>query len=144
MNQRSTSTPSAPELSPVHHAAQVTALLVACFALVALPAFAFAGLPGLAAAGIAALVCALASSAAAVVASRLEAVGQPIGAALLATMLRMSLPLAFCIVVMLRPGPLAEAGLPLYLIGFYIVALAADTWLWVGRLQSSQTSSRES
>ena len=42
---------------------------------------------------------------------------------------RMGVPLAFCAMVTLNGGPLADAGLVYYLLATYLVMLAVDTWL---------------
>ncbi len=54
---------------------------------------------------------------------------------------RMGVPLAFCLVVYWRGGPLVEAGFVFYLLFFYMVSLAVETVLslppssalWPGR-----------
>jgi len=143
VNDPSTLTPGANDNSFVL-AARLVLPLALCYALVAVPVYWYQGLLGLAAAGVAALVCALGSAAAAIAASRLSATGQNVSATLLAMMLRMALPLAFCMIIYLQGGPLADAGLVLYLLVFYMVALAADTWQALGRVKSLATGSKES
>jgi hypothetical protein len=132
------------ETSSLLHAAHVVLPVAACYALVALPAWWFHGSIGVAAAGIAALICAIASGAAAVAASRLSAGGQPIAATLLAMLFRMALPLALGVIAAWQRGPLVDAGIMLYLVGFYMVALAADSWHAIGRLRSVVPGPRES
>ena len=126
------------------HAAHVLVPLALCFAVVAPTAYLYQGLTGVFAAGVAALVCAVASGGAAVAASRLSAGGQPIAGTLLAMILRMTLPLAFCVVLAVQRGPLVDAGIMLYLVGFYMVALAADSWHSIGRIRSAVPRPRES
>jgi hypothetical protein len=48
-------------------------------------------------------------------------------------LLRMGVPLAFCMIVHLRGGALAEAGLAVYVLAFYLASLAAGTALSLPR-----------
>ncbi len=59
-------------------------------------------------------------------------------------MLRMAPPLVFCLAIGLRRGPLTDAGAVFYVIGFYMVTLAVDTWLSVGRISLAWSSRRDS
>ena len=56
---------------------------------------------------------------------------------------RMAVPLGCALVIFWSRGPLFDAGLLVYLIGFYLVALAADTWLAVVRTGAAGEPSRE-
>jgi hypothetical protein len=141
VNQPSTSTAQTREFSSLVHAAQVAVPLSIAWASIAVPAYWLSGSMGLAAAGIAALLCAFASIGAGAVGGLLAASGQVVPATMLAMLLRMALPLVFVIVVCRQPGPLVEAGLVYYLIGFYLIALAADTRHAVGLIRSDSRSS---
>ncbi len=134
MNQRNTSTPETLEFSTLAHAAHVFAPLALCYVLLAGPTFFLSGSRGLVAAAVAALLCVFASVGASAAASLLAASGQVVAATMLAMSLRMALPLVFVVIVCRKPGPLVDAGLVYYLLGFYMVALLADTWHAVGRL----------
>jgi hypothetical protein len=128
----------------LRHASFVILTLACCWILAAPAIYLAQGLNGLAAAGAAALICVLASVAAAVVAGIAMRHGNPLASTLLPMAVRMALPLVVCLIVEYGDrGPLAENGLSLYLVGFYLVALAADTWLTIGRIQSPPTSSKE-
>lgn len=142
MNQRNTSTLESLDFNSLWHAAQVMVPLAVCYALVAGPVYWFSGYLGLAAAGIAALLCAFASVGASAAASLLASSGQVVAATMLAMSLRMALPLVFVVVVCRRPGPLVDAGLVYYVLGFYMVALLADTRHAVARISGSGTVSR--
>jgi hypothetical protein len=113
--------------------------------IVAAPiAYAFRGVAGATAVALAALVCALASSVAAVAGNLISKRGHVLAATLLPMLLRMALPLAFCTVVQFRRhGPLVDNGLALYVVGFYMLTLATDTWLSVGRPPIGVGLSRE-
>jgi hypothetical protein len=57
---------------------------------------------------------------------------------------RLLIPLAACMVVYLRGGPLAEAGFAVYLLGLYFVALAVGTLLDLTQHESKGLRSIES
>jgi hypothetical protein len=141
VNQPSTSTAQTREFSSLGHAAQVAVPLAVAWALIAVPVYWLSGPMGLAAAGIAALLCAFASIGAGAVAALLATSGQVVAATMLAMLLRMALPLVFVIIVCRQPGPLVDAGLVYYLIGFYLIALAADTRHAVGRIRTEIAAS---
>lgn len=141
---------SNPFFVTLRHALFVTLTLAGCWVLAAPAIYLAQGIDGLAAAGAAVLVCTLAAIAAAVVAGIAMRHGNPLASTLLPMGIRMALPLVVCLIVEYgdrnqpgTPGQLAEHGLSLYIVGFYLVALAIDTWLTVGRIQSPPTSSKE-
>ena len=53
--------------------------------------------------------------------------GQAVPMVLVATTVRMAIPLGAAIVVVLRGGPLSNAAFLIYLIVFYLVTLAVET-----------------
>lgn len=141
VNQRSDSTIEQQYFNSLLHAARVALPLGGAFAVLAGPVYWMAGAGGLIAAGVAAVACALSSVGAA--AAALPLAGNPFAATVLTMMLRMALPLVFLVVVVAsQPSPLLDAGLAFYLIGFYLVALAADTHYAVGRIQLGATASK--
>jgi hypothetical protein len=128
----------------LRHALYVTLTLVGSWVLAAPAVYLAQGINGLAAAGAAVLVCTFAAIAAAVVAGIAMRQGNPLASTLLPMGIRMALPLVVCLIVEYGDrSPLAEHGLSLYIVGFYLIALAVDTWLTVGRIQSPPTSSKE-
>jgi len=60
--------------------------------------------------------------------------GDALMSMLVGMMIRMSLPLAACVIVQLNGGALADAGFVFYVLGFYMVGLAVDTCLLVRQL----------
>ena len=66
----------------------------------------------------------------------------PIHAVMIAMLLRMVPPLALCAAVGLRRGPLTDAGMVFYMIGFYLVTLAVDTCLSVSRISPAVSPRR--
>ena len=58
---------------------------------------------------------------------------------LLGMLPRMGIPLGSCMIVALLGGPLAEAGFVFYIMAFYFVTLAVETFLVVGHLSSQPT-----
>lgn len=56
---------------------------------------------------------------------------------LLGMLPRMGIPLGACMIVMLQGGPLAQAGFVFYIMAFYFVTLALETFLVVGGLERS-------
>jgi ABC-type anion transport system duplicated permease subunit len=57
---------------------------------------------------------------------------------------RLAFPLAACIIVYLRGGPLVEAGFAVYLLGLYFVALAVGTLLDLSQHGSDRVQGMES
>jgi hypothetical protein len=140
VNGHDTSTSSDCLVSWVRHARAVALWMTASYLVVAPLVFALQGQDGLVAAGIAALVCAAATISAQFTAIWLAGAGQPFHATLIAMLLRMAPPLVFCMAIGFRRGPLTDAGAVFYVIGFYMVTLAVDTWLSVGRISLASLS----
>ncbi|MBI2824695.1 MAG: hypothetical protein HYX69_08420 [Planctomycetia bacterium] len=137
MNERSASIAPTRQLTWPLHAARVTFLLAALCAFATPAIFWLQGAIGLAAGGTAALTCIGASVLAFVASRRLAAAGQPVAATLLATTLRMALPLAMAVFLCVEGGLLFQAGAVIYLLGFYIAALVLDTWHAVAAVTTS-------
>jgi hypothetical protein len=136
--------PANPFLVTLRHASIVILILAGGWAFAAPAIYLAQGINGLAAAGAAALICVFASVAAAVVGAIALRRNNPLASTLLPMGIRMALPLVVCLIVEYGDrSPLAKHGLSLYLVGFYLLALAADTWLTIGRIQSPPTSSKE-
>jgi hypothetical protein len=115
----------------------VRSLLVLCGILVlAWPAFAAYGFwrdtwPGLLASLAALAIAGIAAGASLAVTVTSQRLGQPIGGILSGMVLRMLVPfLALLAVPSLGPSALAS-GVQEMLLGYYLVALAAETWLLV-------------
>jgi hypothetical protein len=111
-------------------------------ALVAPVAGVLDGVSGVAAAAVAAALC-LAGAGVALPASRVAS--GPNGAlvgVLLGTAARMAIPLGGGFVLQIRAEPLAEAGLLYYLLAFYPVTLALETWVSLPRTQAASRSNQ--
>jgi hypothetical protein len=117
--------------------------LAATLVLVAPAAYALQAAIGIAAAATAALVCLIASVMAALAGGIVSRRGHVLAATLLPMLVRMALPLTFCAAAQFWRGPLVESGLALYVVGFYVLTLAIDTWLSVGRPPIGTGASRE-
>jgi hypothetical protein len=142
VNGPETSTSQDCLVSWARQAGGVALVVAASFLLVTAPVAWLQGRAGLAAAGIAALVCAMSAISAQFTAIRLAGLGRPVQAALLAMLLRMAPPLVYCLAVGWRHGPEGGAGVVFYVIGFYMVVLAADTCLSVRRVPRITSSRR--
>ncbi|HVU90002.1 MAG TPA: hypothetical protein VHD36_21905 [Pirellulales bacterium] len=140
MNGHDSSTSNVCLASWARHAGGVALWLTAICLLAAPLIWFLQGSDGLVAAGIAALFCTLSAIGAQLIASLLAGPAYPVHATMLATMLRMAPPLFLCMLVGLRRGPLTEAGIVFYMIGFYLVTLAVDTWLSVSRISPAVSS----
>jgi hypothetical protein len=55
-------------------------------------------------------------------------------------LLRMVVPLSFCLVIATGRGPLAEAGCVYYILIFYLVTLAVDTVLSLPQEAADQSA----
>jgi hypothetical protein len=111
--------------------------IAAAYAVMAPLAFRFQGAPGLWAASVATGVCLFGALAALLAADVFSGPDHALTGALAAMLVRMGVPLAFCLVVYWHGGALAEAGAIIYLLVMYMLALAVETWLAVGRVGPS-------
>ena len=57
---------------------------------------------------------------------------------------RMALPLAVCMVAFVRGGTLVESGFVFYVLAFYLMTLAVDTWMATGRTVDAGPTSKDS
>jgi hypothetical protein len=103
-------------------------MLAAC-ALVAPVAAWHSGPAGMITAAVAATFCLLGAEAALVLARRFRGPESAWKGMLLGMLPRMGIPLVFGVICQLRGGMLAQAGLLVYLVVFYPVALWAETIL---------------
>jgi len=115
----------------------VGAALLLEYGLVAPIAYWHGGRWGLAGAAVAAGLCAAGAVAALLVAQLLEGFRIPFYGMLAGMLPRMGVPLAAGVFLQVRGGPLADAGLLVYLVVFYPVALGTETVVW---LRSSSAS----
>jgi hypothetical protein len=81
------------------------------------------------AAGVAATFCLLGGALALVAGDIVRGADRALHQMLIGTALRMAVPLGLCVSVYWRGGPLVDAGLAYYLIGFYLVMLTLETVL---------------
>jgi hypothetical protein len=109
--------------------AVLSVVVLIAYALTAPAAVRLDGSLGLAAAAVAAGLCLLGAAAALAIADRLRRSGEILAALWLGTALRIGVPFVAGMAIHLRGGPLAQAGLLWYLLGFYLVALATGTIL---------------
>jgi hypothetical protein len=115
-------------------------LTVVCLVLAPL-VWALQGSIGLVAIVTAAFICGASSVGAQLIAVLLVG-SSPVHSVMIAMLLRMVPPLALCAAVGLRRGPLTDAGIVFYMIGFYLVTLAVDTWLSVRRISPAVSPRR--
>ncbi len=101
------------------------------YAVVAPVACRLYGADGLAAAGLAAGLCLLGAELALVVCRLFRDPKDALYAVVFGMLLRMGIPLLAALVFCVRGGPLAEAGLLVYLVVFYPVTLSVETVLSV-------------
>lgn len=121
------------------------AAIALAICLFSLPlAYAVSGVPGLVAACTAALVCLVGGEAGLLIANCFRGPAAGMNGALAAMMVRMAIPLVAGVALHLASPMLAAAGMIFYLIGFYMVDLAAETVLLVASLGDSATAVRES
>ena len=98
------------------------------------------GLRACAAATAAAAVVWGSSALALAVGELLQRTGQALASVLLSMMVRISLPLAACVIVYANGGVLAEAGFAVFILIFYLVALPLDTLLAVAHVHSPKAT----
>lgn len=121
-------------LSPVARAGLLL-LILAVAVLMALPvALNATGWEGVAAAGCAALLCFAAGVAVIVVTMFASSPENVAYLVVLGMLFRMGIPLVSCLAIYFRGGLLVDAGMVYYLLVFYPLALAFETWLDVVRL----------
>jgi hypothetical protein len=104
------------------------ALLLAAVSVVVLPAaYAWGGFNGLLAAAVATVVVWLASALGMALGQLSHGPNQALTNLLMSMLIRMAIPLAACLLVLLTSSRLAEAGFVFYILGFYLAALPIDT-----------------
>jgi hypothetical protein len=91
------------------------------------------GMPGLWAAAVAALICLAAGMMALGLIERLSA-SNPLASALGGMTLRMVVPLSAVAAVYWWDGPLTETGMVFYVLAFYMITLAVETYLAVRKV----------
>ena len=123
---------------PLVQSAVLGLAVLAAYAVVAPVAGLLSGADGLAAAAVAAGLCLLGAILALLVCRSFRGPQRAWQGVLAGMLPRMGVPLAFALVLHLRGGPLAEAGLLVYLVVFYPVTLSLETALTLpsGRLVS--------
>jgi hypothetical protein len=128
-------------LGPVGRSACFALVLAAALAIVFPIAIWMFGAIGLWAALLAAAVVLLASAAGTALGELANGPSEALVKMLIGMAVRMALPLAACILVQLKGGPLAAAGFVYFVLGFYLVALPVETLLAVCGIQG-RTSGR--
>jgi predicted Na+-dependent transporter len=111
------------------HSAVLAGAVLVVYAVVAPVAGRHGGWMGLAAAAAAAAFCLLGAGLALVACRGLRQPKYALHGVLVGMVVRMGVPLVLALVFQVRGGPLAEAGLLLYLIVFYPVTLSVETAL---------------
>jgi hypothetical protein len=109
--------------------AVLAAVVLALWAVVATAAALWAGPMALAAESVAAALCLGGAVAALLAAHWLRDPKLMLHAVLIGMAARMGLPLAIGLALQLGGGPLADAGILYYLLGFYPVTLGVETFL---------------
>jgi len=142
------------QLSQVNERGSLIALLASCAILMAVLAplaavfgsiaFFRSGSVGIGAAVIALGVCWLSASLALSCVYVGQEIKNPIAGILGGMIVRMGLPLAFGLAIQRSPGPLADAGCFLMILGLYLVALVVETWLSLRLVRRDQPKSADS
>jgi len=112
----------------------LAALMAVAFVVCAPLGFCTCGGMGVAAAGAAAAFVLVSSALGLAVGEVLRKPGDALLSMLAGMAIRMSLPLAACVIVQLNGGALADAGFVFYVLGFYMIGLAVDTCILVRQL----------
>jgi hypothetical protein len=127
-------------LQPLGQCGMLAALILVALVLVLPFAIWLGGPPVVGAAAAAAAVVWIASALGLGVCELVRKPGEVLAGVLLGMAIRMTLPLAACVLVHLGGGPLADAGFVFFVLGFYMIALAADTLLLVLQLNNKTSS----
>lgn len=106
----------------------LTLALLLLYAAVAWVAYRSVGTVGMIAAGVAATICLVPAWAALAISTIFQGPRHALPGLLLAMLVRTGGPLLFALLI-LRKGPLADAGAVYYLVVFYLAALGFETWL---------------
>ena len=123
--------------------AMLSAVLAVSYLVLAPFAYRLQGGSGLSAAAVAAVVCLVSAIGGMLLSQCLGGPNHAIAGVLSGMMLRMGLPLAVCMIVYLQSGALAEAGFVFYVLAFYLVTLAIDTWMATGRAVGAGPTSED-
>jgi len=105
-------------------------------------AYAANGPAGLAAALFAAALCLVSGVLSLFASSAASRATTPLGGLLIGMMIRMALPLAAVMAIYYRGGWLVGAGMIYDVLAFYMITLAAETWIAVGRVSGVVSASR--
>ena len=133
-----------PVARPLRALAVLAGVLTALGVVVAPLAYLLGGGQGLAAAALAWAVALAGGLAALVVSLTLRHPKLVVQQTLLAMGLRTALPLAICLVLIVRESPLVEAGVVYYVLLFYLTALTVDTLLLLVAIPRAAARSVES
>ncbi len=123
---------------PVGLAARLGWLLLvvtAVYAVLAPVAFYLRGGAGIWAASAATAVCLAGCVVAMLVSDRFSGPDHALVGVLGAMLVRMGVPLVFCVLVYARGGELVAAGALFYLLVVYLATLAVETWMALGQVQ---------
>ena len=107
----------------------LTLCVLAVAALLIPLAYRLSGMAGVVAAASGALVCYAGAALALLLADRFRGPDLAALALLVGMFCRTGLPLMTALVIHLRTKALSEAGLPVYVLVFYLLCLAVETWL---------------
>jgi hypothetical protein len=99
------------------------------------------GADAVAAATLAAFLCWTGGTSALVLGGMLRGPQLALYALLTGLFVRMGIPLAFGFAIQLRGGPLVEVGFIYYLLIFYLISLAVETWLSLPVPQQAEETS---
>ena len=128
--------------SAVAHIYTLTGAIAISFVIVASLSYRAHEMMGLWASAIAAAVCLSAPLAASLATRAFSSHDNALAGLLVSMFLRMGIPLAFCLVIQIQEGPLAEAGIVYCVLVFYLVVLAVETWFAMRDVEYRQTASR--
>ena len=129
------------QLQPLGKCATLSIALIAALAVAAPIGFALSGAWGAGAAVVAAITVLVASVLSLFAAGAFQSRQEALWALLLSMGLRMSIPMAACLVVLLVGGPLAKGGFVFFVLAFYLVVLPVETLLALSQIAHEPNSS---
>lgn len=125
------------QVSWSHHAAREALVLALCYVTIAPLIYWLQGAHGLAVSAIAGGVCLFSALGASAAANFSMPESMPYVPAMIAMLIRLFLPLVFCVVVAVGSDETLARDIAVYLILFYMVALALETGFALSRVRAA-------
>jgi hypothetical protein len=130
------------DLGIVGRSALLALLFALLWALSVPVAFSLSGIKGILAALSAAIVVWIASAAGMAIGELFHGPNEAVAKLLFGMVIRMTVPLIACLLVLLTGSRLATAGFVFYVLGFYLLALPVDTVLAVLQTAAAKESAK--